>query len=329
MILSSMQENPPFHITTLILRLSQEITYQLGLLSGAKIDLTPVQLRRINNIKTIQASLAIEGNTLNINNVTEIFEGKRVIGPEKDIIEVKNALQVYKDLSRFNPLSIQDLLKAHNILMKDLILENSQWRTGGIGIFKGKMVMHVAPPTKRTPALMKNLFRFLKDNKELPWLLKACIFHYELEFIHPFSDGNGRMGRLWQQLVLMKEAPVFQYVAIEVLIKKNQEKYYRVLEECDKRGDSTLFIEFCLEQILYALKIYAKTTLPTVIDSKTRIHYTKTRLSGRWFSRKEYLELHKNISSATASRDLLYGLKNSILKKKGEKNQARYYYNLL
>jgi len=324
MILLSMKQKPPFHITPLILRKSQEIARQLGLLSGAKIDLTPVQLRRINNIKTIQASLAIEGNTLDIGHITQIFEGKRVVGPEKDIIEVKNAIKVYRGLSHLNPLSIDDLLKAHKILMKDLIPENGKWRTGGVGIFKGAEVRHVAPPAKRLSALMENLFEFLKDHNELPWLLKACIFHYELEFIHPFSDGNGRMGRLWQQLILMKEDPVFQYIPIEVLIKENQGEYYRVLGECDRLGESTLFIEFCLEQIFNALKNYTKTTLTAVVDSETRIDYAKPKLSGKWFSRKEYLELHKNISSATASRDLLYGVKKGILGKRGEKNQVKY-----
>jgi Fic family protein len=319
-----MDQKPPFHITPLILAKSQEIARQLGLLSGAKIDLTPVQLRRINNIKTIQASLAIEGNTLNIDHITQIFEGKRVIGPEKDIIEVKNAIKVYSDLSQINPLSIDEFLKAHKSLMKDLISENGKWRAGGVGIFKGAEVTHVAPPANRLPALMENLFKFLKSNKELPWLLKACIFHYELEFIHPFSDGNGRMGRLWQQLILMKEDPVFQYIPIEVLIRENQGEYYRVLGECDRLGSSTLFIEFCLEQIFNALKTYTKTTLTAVVDSETRIDYAKSKLSKKWFSRKEYLELHKNISSATASRDLLYGLEKDILEKRGERNQVKY-----
>lgn len=321
-----MKQNPPFHISPLILAKSQEIARQLGLLSGAKIDLTPVQLRRINNIKTIQASLAIEGNTLNIGHITQIFDGKHVIGPEKDIIEVKNAIKVYSNLPHLNPLLIHDLLKAHKILMKDLIDENGKWRTTGVGIFEGIEVRHVAPPAKRISELMENLFKFLKGNPELPWLLKACIFHYELEFIHPFSDGNGRMGRLWQQLILMKEDPVFQYIPIEVLIKENQGDYYRILGECDRLGDSTLFIEFCLVQILNALKNYTKATLTVVVDSKTRIAYAKQRLSGKWFARKEYSELHKNISSATASRDLRYGLKNGILEQTGEKNQVRYFY---
>lgn len=324
MILLNMQYNPPFKITPLILQRSQEISRELGLLSGAKIDRAPVKLRRINNIKTIQSSLAIEGNTLGIDQVTHIFEGKRVLGPEKDIIEVNNAIKLYKNLSVINPLSIDDFLNAHKILMKGLIDHNGKWRTGGVGVFKGSEVAHVAPRAKRVPLLMENLFEFLKRNKDITWLLKACIFHYELEFIHPFLDGNGRMGRLWQQLILMKEDSVFEFIPIEVLIKKNQDEYYQVLAACDKLGDSTLFIEFSLDQILVSLKHYNKSTLAPARDANSRLLYAKEKMTQEWFSRKDYLELHKNISAATASRDLLQGVEEGSLKKRGQKNQVQY-----
>lgn len=319
-----MEYTPPFKITPLILQRSQEISRELGLLSGAKIDRVPLKLRRINNIKTIQSSLAIEGNTLGIDQVTHIFEGKRVLGPEKDILEVNNAIKLYKNLSSINPLSIKEFLNAHLILMKNLIVDNGRWRVGGVGIFKGSEIAHVAPPAKRVPLLMEDLFEFLSKNKDIPWLLKACIFHYELEFIHPFSDGNGRMGRLWQQLILMKEDAIFEFIPIEVLIKKNQEDYYRVLETCDRLGDSTVFIEFSLDQILASLEDYNKSILTTVIDAKSRLDFTRAKMTQEWFSRKEYHQLHKNISTATASRDLLEGVDKGTLRKKGQRNQVRY-----
>jgi Fic family protein len=165
---------------------------------------------------------------------------------------------------------------------------------------------------------MENLFKFIIEDNQLTWLLKACIFHYEWEFIHPFSDGNGRMGRLWQQLLLMKEDPVFRYIPIEVMIKENQAVYYNVL------GDSTPFIEFSLQQILISLNKYTKSTTSMVADPETRIQYAKNKLGMNWFSRKNYMEIHKNISTSTASRDLQYGHEKGFLIKLGEKNQIRY-----
>jgi Fic family protein len=188
----------------------------------------------------------------------------------------------------------------------------------GVAIFKGDEVKHLAPPANRVPLLMENLFKFIIEDNQLTWLLKACIFHYEWEFIHPFSDGNGRMGRLWQQLLLMKEDPVFRYIPIEVMIKENQAVYYNVL------GDSTPFIEFSLQQILISLNKYTKSTTSMVADPETRIQYAKNKLGMNWFSRKNYMEIHKNISTSTASRDLQYGHEKGFLIKLGEKNQIRY-----
>ena len=324
MILSSMTYKPPFNLTSKIFSLSQKIYLSLGSITGGMLEMAPVKLRRQNNIKTIQASLAIEGNTLNIEQVTDIFEGKRIIGAKKDIIEVRNAILVYENFDKLNPLSIRDLLSAHKILMKDLVEESGNWRVGGVGIFKGAKITHVAPPANRVPSLMKDLFEYLKRDIETPWLIKACIFHYELEFIHPFLDGNGRMGRLWQQLLLVKENAVFKYVCIEEMIKYSQEQYYRVLEACDQNGDSTIFIEYSLEQILIALEKYRDATSTVVKDPLSRLNYAQKKFQNHWFSRKEYNAVFKNISSATASRDLYLGLKQEILKMRGEKNQAKY-----
>lgn len=321
-----MNYKPPFTITSRIFSLSQEVSHILGTLEGARLTIPPIKLRKENSIKTIQGSLSIEGNTLNLEQVSHILEGKPVIGTTKDIIEVQNAVDVYACFDEFDPLSIKDLLHAHKLLMKGLIEEAGQWRSKGVGIFKGTQVKHMPPQVKRVPDLMKGLFEFLKKDKETPWLLKACIFHYELEFIHPFSDGNGRMGRLWQQLILKKENAVFQYVTVEELIKLRQGEYYDVLAECDQEGASTKFVEFSLKLILEALQSYRSVTSPTVNDSSSRLNYAKDTLSDTWFARKDYMDVFKEISTATASRDLLLGVEEGMLKKRGIKNQTSYYY---
>lgn len=319
-----MTYSPPFTITPFILQLCQDISRTLGTMAGLKINDIPFLLRRAQQIKTIQASLAIEGNTLTLDQVTALMNKKRVLGPHKDITEAKNALLVYENLRTFNPLDSQDFLRAHKILMKDLIPTHGAWRLENVGIFKGKEVSHVAPSYTRVPQLMDDLFHFIDSHSHLSWLIKACIFHYEMEFIHPFSDGNGRMGRLWQQLLLMKEDPIFEWIPLEVLIKEHQENYYHALGESDKKGESTPFIEFALTIISQALKNYSQTAKPIPQDYLSRLHFAKNHISQEWFSRKDYLEIHKNISSATASRDLLLGLQNKVLKSQGQKNQAKY-----
>ena len=319
-----MMYKPPFKLTQKIFNLSQEIALELGKLEGERIDLPPVRLRKKNSIRTIQKSLQIEGNTLTLEQVTDIFEGKRVVAPEKDIIEVKNAIEVYKRFGFLRPKYIDDLLLAHAILMKDLSKDAGSWRKGSVGIFKGNKIAHMPPKADRVAALMEDLFSFLKEDLETSWLLKACIFHYELEFIHPFDDGNGRMGRLWQQLLLANEHPVFQYIPVEELIRDNQELYYKTLQECDHAGDSTGFIEFSLGLIIKSLNNYSALTQSKLNDSQSRLSYAFLKIDDEWFSRKDYLSIHKMISTATASRDLECGLDQKFLIKKGYKNQTLY-----
>lgn len=319
-----MSYQPPFTISLTILTLSQNIFRELGKLSGAKLDVTPIRLRRENRIKTIQASLAIEGNTLNLEQVSAIWEGRKVLGPKKDILEVSNAIELYNQISLLDPLSQKDLLKAHSILLGNIEKEIGRWRTGSVGIFKGKEITHIAPPSDRVPLLMDDLFYYISTQNDISWLLKACIFHYEFEFIHPFIDGNGRLGRLWQQLLLMKEDPVFEYISVEALIKEHQKDYYRILGECDKEGNSTRFIEFSLSLILQELKSLSQSTTYSMKDAPARLQYASLEIEGAYFSRKEYQLIHKEISSSTASRDLLFGLANKILIKKGNKNQTLY-----
>lgn len=319
-----MTYSPPFEITSEVLQLSQAIAYELGIISGVKLTSVPVKLRRSNKIQTIQSSLAIEGNTLSIEQITDIMEGKRVVGPSKDIKEVQNAIILYDQLTQFDPLSIESFLQAHSILMEGLEKESGVWRSGGVGIFKGSEVAHMAPPAKRVPNLMTDLFSFIEKKEETSWLIKACVFHYELEFIHPFIDGNGRMGRLWQQLLLMKENSIFEFIPVEAMIKHHQHEYYDVLGQCDAKGESTMFIVFALEQILATLKEYTVSATSQIVHPNDRLEYARDRVEDEWFSRKQYINVHKDISSATASRDLALGLEKKVLTKKGSKNQVRY-----
>jgi len=319
-----MNKNPPFRITEKILELVQSISHELGVLSGAKLSIVPINLRKNNQIKTIQSSLAIEGNTLTIDQITDIINGRRVIAPKKEIIEVNNAIKLYNNLNDLNPLLINVLLESHQLLMQGLIIDNGVWRNSGVGIFKGDKLAHIAPPAKRVSLLMNNLFEFINQNKNIPWLIKACIFHYELEFIHPFSDGNGRMGRLWQQLLLMKANAIFEYIPVEILIKDNQDEYYNTLSICDKEGESTLFIEFMGVQILKALEFYNYNTLSQVNTPILRLEFSRIELKQNWFSRKDYILIHKDISTATASRDLNFGVRKNILIYQGDKNQTYY-----
>jgi len=171
--------------------------------------------------------------------VTALLDGKKVVGPKKYIQEVQNAISVYEQIQLYDPFKEKDILQAHKELMRDLLTKTGQYRTSGVGVFKGAKLSHLAPPAKQLSQLMEQLFAFLKNDREDSLLIKACVFHYELEFIHPFEDGNGRMGRLWQQLILMKHSPLFEFVSVETLIHHRQKQYYKVLETCDKAGAST------------------------------------------------------------------------------------------
>lgn len=314
---------PPFKITNTILNLMTEIYEILGEMKSLTVTKPSVKLRKENKIKTVHHSLAIEGNSLTEEQMTDILDNKKVVGPEKQIHEVKNALAVYDRLQEFDAAKEKDLLKAHRFLMQGLVVKPGQYRSGQVGIFKGTKVSHVAPPAKQVPDLMNHLFGFLKD-KKISWIIKACVFHYELEFIHPFEDGNGRMGRLWQQLLLMKYSRVFEYISTESLIHERQKEYYSVLEKSDKAGNSTLFVEFSLQVILESLKGFKNEQVISRPKISDRIQFAVETFKKQSFSRKEYIALFPELSTATASRDLAYGVKKKILLKEGDKNLTIY-----
>ena len=264
---------PPYLVTENILKLVVSISERLGEISATHLYKPPTELRKKNRIKTIQSSLEIEGNTLTEEQITALLDDQRVIAPQKDILEVQNAIKVYERLRTFNPNKLTDLEKAHAILMNGLIEDAGKLRTKNVGIVKGSKVEHLAPSGDMVKGLMNDLFNYLKTDKDI-LLIKSCVFHYEFEFIHPFLDGNGRIGRLWQTLILMQQYPVFEFLPVESLIKENQDEYYKVLSISDKSGHSTPFIELMLNIILQALGNLLKTQNRT-LTTQDRIELYK------------------------------------------------------
>lgn len=312
---------PPYEITAAILKFITSISLKIGEVNAKYLIKTNPTLRKQNQIKTIHSSLSIEGNTLTEEQITAMIENKRVVGPEKDILEVLNALEVYKNINKLKPESEKDFLKAHKLLLQKLINEPGKYRKQSVGIVKGSKVEHIAPPFENVPYLMKDLFEYLKDKNELT-LIKSCVFHYEMEFIHPFLDANGRMGRLWQTLILMQDYPIFEFLPFETLISKNQKEYYNALSISDKEGKSTKFIEYMLKII--------ESSLSELLENSTRKLNDKERVqlflenNENVFSRKDYMNYFKDISSATASRDLKNAVENGIISKTGDKKTTTY-----
>ena len=312
---------PPYDITPKILKLISSISEKIGEVNANYLTKQSPQLRKQNRIKTIHSSLKIEGNTLTEEQITALIENKRVIGPEKDVLEVINAIKVYEKLDSYKFSSGKSFLKAHLELMNGLIESAGKYRKQGVGIVKGTIVEHIAPPFENVPHLMKDLFEYVKDSDELT-LIKSCVFHYEMEFIHPFLDGNGRMGRLWQTLILMAEYPVFEFLPFETLISKTQDEYYKSLALSDKSGKSTYFIEYMLgviEKSLETLLNYNN----RVLKDTDRLEYF-LNLGIKEFNRKDYMNIFKDLSSATASRDLKKGMEMNMFESVGNLNKTKY-----
>ena len=317
----SITMKPPYQITPLILKLITSISEKIGEVNANFLNKPSPTLRKQNRIKTIHSSLKIEGNTLTEEQITALLEDKRIIGPKKDVIEVLNAIQIYENLEKYNPENEKSFLKAHKKLMENLIENPGKYRNKSVGIVKETKVEHLAPPFQNVSFLMKDLFEYLKKSDDIE-LIKSCVFHYEMEFIHPFIDGNGRMGRLWQTLILMQKYPVFEFLPFETLISNNQEEYYKALAQSDKSGQSTKFIEYMLGVINLSISDLLNFNNRT-LNEKDRLEYFIS-LNKIEFTRKDYMDLFKDISSATASRDLKKGVELKLFQKIGEKNKTFY-----
>lgn len=239
---------PPFHVTDKMILLIAEISEQVGRMAVQQERTINPHLRRENRIRTIHSSLAIEHNSLSLEQVTAILDGKRVLGNPNEIKEVQNAYEAYGLMLGLNPLSVDDLLKAHKLMMNGLVLENGRFRSGGVGVFEGEALIHMALPAQFVPEHIQNLLIWYEQS-ELHPLIKSAVFHYEFEFIHPFVDGNGRLGRMWHSLLLGKWKELFFWLPMEELIQSRQKEYYEALGAADMQADSAGFVELMLEII--------------------------------------------------------------------------------
>ena len=244
---------PPFTMTDEITNLVIEIAEITGAMTVSEQLSKNPKLRRVNRVRSIHSSLAIEQNSLTKEQVSDIIDGKRVLGPPQDIREVQNAYEAYEIMTKLNPYSVKDLLKAHKIMMGGLVKEAGVFRSKGVGVYAGKQLIHAGTPANYVPSLIGQLFDWLKKSNLHP-LIKGCIFHYEFEFIHPFVDGNGRLGRLWHTLILAKWQEFFLWIPIETIIHERQDDYYKALNASNVVSESTIFVQFMLLLIRDLLK---------------------------------------------------------------------------
>lgn len=299
-------KKPPFEITKSILDKITVIAELVGRADAAGTLSASPTLRRSNRIRTIYSSLAIEQNTLSLEQVSAVVNGKHVIAPPKDIAEVKNAYEIYDRLDSLNPYSVDDLLKAHGVMTRGLVAESGCFRSGSVGVVDSNgRVLHFGTLPAYVPQLVSELVDWVRDS-DYPMLLKSCVFHYELELIHPFADGNGRIGRLWHTLLLSKWKPFFAWLPVESIIHDRQQEYYNAINRSNAEGESTAFIEFMLSAIQEALEEAVSTETP---------HKRAGTEAQRW--RKIEASLHENetitnadirellqVSAATANRIL-------------------------
>ena len=256
-----MSYRPPFQVSADAIRRIAEIAALVERYSARKEQTSALRLRRANRVKTIQATLAIEGNTLSEEQVSAILSGRHVVGPLQEIQAVKNAIAVYAIADELNPYSVDDLLKAHGMMMSALIDEPGVFRRGGAGVVKDGEIIHMAPPAHLVPDLMNDLFAWLRTSNDHPLIL-GSVFHYELEFIHPFADGNGRMGRLWQSLILGKWNPVFRQLPVETMVFGSQARYYQAINASSAANDSGIFLDFMLGEIVRTLRKHLSPSRP-------------------------------------------------------------------
>jgi Fic family protein len=316
---------PPFTINTAIVNLAAEISALVERVAIRLEQSDSLRLRRINQIQSIHSSLAIEGNSLSEGQVSDIIDGKRIIAPEREILEVKNALRTYELYPLLKAFSEKDLLKAHAVMMQGIIPDAGRYRNCNEGVFKGRKCVHFAPPPNMVPILMKKLFSWLKNSKD-HWLVRSCVFHYEFEFIHPFRDGNGRIGRLWQSLILGKWNPLFAHLPVENLVYANQHAYYNAINASSAAGDCSIFVEFMLNRILDSLKAMQK--VDAVADARKPFVLTDRQkkivslLKKNNFATEKGMAEKFAVTTRTIERDLAKLQDNGILERAGSKRDG-------
>jgi Fic family protein len=318
----------PCQITADILNAIAAVSENIGRLEGLNLTRPSPQLRRKNRIRTIQASLAIEGNALTPDQVTALLDEKRVVGPSRDVLEVQNAIIAYRRLQEFNPLALDSLLQAHGVMMNGLMSDPGSLRQGPIGVVRRNNVFHAAPHWEKVAPMMAALFHYLNESDD-HLLIKSSRFHFELEHIHPFMDGNGRIGRLWQSRLLMLYHPVFEFLPVEHLIRERQQAYYDALALGDDTGDCSVFAAFMLDRINTSLDRLIDETRGMTLSAADRLGVARKAFGDKSFSRKDYQNVLKTISTATASRDLRQGVEMGMLKRSGDKRTSVYQFKSL
>ena len=280
---------PPFKITNEILAAITEIAELIGKVSATQGLSASPTLRRTNRIRTIYSSLAIEQNTLSLEQVTAVLNGKRVLAPPKDIAEVKNAYEIYEMMDMLDPYSVDDLLNAHGVMTRGLVEESGCFRSRPVGVVdKQGNVLHLGTLPDYVPGLVVDLLDWVK-NSDIHMLIKSCVFHYEFELIHPFADGNGRMGRLWHTLLLTKWKPLFAWLPVESIIHDRQTEYYKAINQSNCDGESTVFITFMLSAIKEALTEAVGTVGMAENMSTTEL---------RWYKIERFLQKNETITNA-------------------------------
>lgn len=284
-----MSYQPPFAITDKIIELIADISNELGKMEHLQHSPQAPKLRKVSQIKTITGTLQIEGNTLNEQQITAVLEGKPVLGTMREITEVEGAIEVYKQVTQYDYNNIDHLLDAHRILMGDLLKRAGNFRTESVGVSGAEGVTHIAPPAHRVSGLMADLFQWLQTTNSHP-LIASSVFHYEFEFIHPFVDGNGRVGRLWQYLILYQWNSVFSLIPVENIIKAEQQNYYRALQESGAAGESTTFIEFMLQVILQTIQQTKNQSDQVNVQVSDQVEKLLLLVDNDWMSTKEMME---------------------------------------
>ncbi|MDR1847034.1 MAG: Fic family protein [Bacteroidales bacterium] len=312
-----MINQPPFEITAKTTNLIAEIAELTGQLQGAGEYKRNLHLRKVNRLRSIQSSTAIEGNTLSIEQITAIIEGKRVLGSPQEIKEVQNAYETYESIMNFNPFEVKDFLMAHKLMTTELIKEAGKFRSNNVGVVSHKGVVHLGANPQFVPNLINDLFLWAKQSDIHP-LIKSSVMHFEIEFIHPFSDGNGRMGRLWQTLVLSKWHDIFAWIPTETIIYENQQEYYNVLERAEKTANSTEFIEFMLEIIKTTIKELPTKKFTDIFPDKITDKLTKTEL-----------EFLKTITGFIENNGSIDNYKAQLLTNKSAESVKKYFAALI
>jgi Fic family protein len=318
------RHRPPFAITSSILASTASILRLLGRFDGLHRPAPSPKLRRVATVRTVVATLAIEGEVVEPDRVTALLDGKRVGGAAHELRAAKNAIAAYARGSSLRPEREADFLAAHGILMKGLLPDAGRFRRGNVGIMSGSRVAHFAPQPKRVPTLVADLLDFVGGDADTHPLVKSAVTHYEIEVIHPFSDGNGRMGRLWQHFVLLRFDRAFAHVPVETVVRERQLEYYAALAESDDAGDATRFVEFSLDTVHQALSEFLARLRPRRLTATERIAKAKAHFGRKPFSRAEYIRLFGAMSTATASRDLATAVRERFASREGDKATARY-----